>query len=418
MNKKINILLFPGIWKPSFLRAFKSSKLKGKIFLCEKSRCDLNAFDYDIEYCDIRMSLNSLGAFVKDNNIGLVIMLDDMCTMLGYTNYFKYNIGVPTLGVTRYWAQLESSKKFGKEFMTENSIPTSQYRVVENLSSLKDVINEFGLPLVLKDDRPQCGFGSYICKTKLDCYLRAVKLLKENKFFVAEKFIYGEEVTLQIIWDGNVLIPLAAVRDYKRLKRNNQGINTGSMGCYLPVKLSENKQQMMQDFVKKLEEVFIRIKPNFTGIFAADLIFTENEVFNLEFNMRPCTPEFETFIEHINNDITKLFYDIASGCGKESVLDYKSGTTGCVNVFHNDYKKHITKIVSKKVNVSESLMSDSDKIKVNCSILKNASFIYTALHVRAFSVLCNDDDNPFPYIYKHLEKITDKNLFYRDDIGT
>ncbi len=379
---------------------------------------DINKVSEDEENFKADFSMSEYGRLIKEKDINLIIVFDSGFSKMGFVNYFKYNLGIPTIGITRYWLQLETSKRFGKEFMLKNEIPTSEYSIVNDIRDLKEKIVDFGLPLVLKDDRPCYGFGSHICKTEKECFKIAKKLLKENKFFIVERFIYGEEVTLQMLWDGNKIVPLAPVRDYKRLKRNNEGINTGSMGCYLPVNLSDKKQKMMQEYVEKLENVFVKIKPNFTGIFASDLIFTEEEVFNLEFNMRPCTPEFEAFIYHMNNDLVKILYDTATGNAKEINFDYKSGTTACVNVFHKDYVKHSLKEKKKKIKISRALVSEYENIMIDADFDRfGKDEVTVSTHIRAFAVLNNDEVDPLPAIYKHLERITDKNLIYRDDIG-
>ncbi len=356
--------------------------------------------------------------FVKENNINLVIIFRESDTKYGLVNFFKYNLNIPTVGVTRYWAQLENSKRFAKEFMFEHNIPSPEYEIVNDLSSLKRVITDLGLPLVIKDDGLQQGFGTYICKTEKECIKTAKKLLKENDFFIAEKFIKGEEITLQTIWDGNVLIPIEPVRDYKKSKNNNEGINTGSMGSYMPVMLSDNKRKMMKDYIKKLDEVFQKKKPNFTGIFASDLIFTEENVYNLEFNMRPCIPEFEVITEHLNNDMGDIFYNIAIGNCKDLKLDYKQGITGCVCLAHKDYLKRSKHISERIVKLPFELLHEDCEITVHKdynSINKNEVKIFT--HRRFLTLINNDPVDPFPLIYKYISKIKDKNIYYRTDIG-
>lgn len=417
MSDKLNILIFAGIWTSSLLRAVKFTGLKGKVFIARKNSDNALQEYNNIEFFNWEdKTLSELGKLALENDINLVIVFNSILESLGAVNYFKYNLKIPTVGITRYWHQLETSKKFGKEFMDKYKLNTSLYRIIDNIKDLKNTIQNFGLPLVIKDDRMQAGFGTYICRTEKECFKTAKRLLKENKFFIAEKFILGEEVTLQVIWNGKKLIPLETVRDYKRLKDNNEGINTGSMGCYLPVKLSDKKRKMMNDYIARLEQVFIELKPNFTGIFALDLIFTEDEVYNLEFNMRPCTPEFETFIEHINNDIIKVLYDIANS--NDINFEYKPGITGCVNVFHKGYEKHLDKIVKGKIKINKDFLSDSENLKINTDAgFINDNTIEAGLNVRIFEVISNDINNPFPHIYKYLEKITNKKLFYRKDIG-
>ncbi len=413
----INILVFPGIWRYILLKKIKQSSLCGKLYVYtdeEKYLFDVE----DIEVCKFE-TLNEYGKFVLENDINLIIVLDSKFARHGTVNFFKYNIGIPSIGITRYWLKLESSKKFAKEFMMVNNLRTPNYRIINNLNDLNNAILEFGVPMVIKYNGCLKGFGTYICNTKKECIKRAQQLLKENNFFIAEKYIKGKEVTLQVLWDGNSIIDFEPVRDYKRLRNNNEGINTGSMGCYIPAKISMNERQMINNYIKQLEDVFINIRPNFTGIFTLDLLFTEDEIYNLEFNMRPCTPEFEVFLEHINDYILKVFFNSALGYCKGLQFNYKSGITGCVNIMDKGFIKNIKSKKIKKIRLSDNFLITTDNIIINTDVPKpdKRGYIETRTDRRIFSVIKDDNIDPFFDIYKHIEKLNGKNWYFRTDIG-
>ncbi len=371
-----------------------------------------------INYCCLR-SLQECQKFIIKNNIRIVVVLSDIHSTAGLVNFFKYNLGIPTFGITKYWCKLESSKFFGKKFMQKYKIPMPEYRVIFNKNDIINAIKDLGLPVVLKDNNLQAGFGSYICKTEKDCFRRANKLLNKYTFFIMEKFINGEEVTIHTLWDGKVLIPLLSVRDYKRLQNRNKGINTGSMGCYTPVKLSIKQQNMIDKYIKNLEFIFKEIKPNFTGIFASDLIFTENKIYNLEFNMRYCTPEFETLIEHLESDIFEIFYKTAFSELTELKIHYKTGRTGAVNIVHEDYKKQKSKLNIKKIKIPKNFFIKENDIKINFNcykIIPNDQMIVNT-NSEIFTIIKNDINNPFPDIYKFILNFDNEHLYYRTDIG-
>lgn len=416
--KKINILIITNkTLCASLIRAFKLSDISGEIYALG----NINIYPYFeekkyINFLKIK-NKNDLIHQIKDKNIHLIIISEAFYIQKGLANFLKYNLKVPTFSVTRFWLQLEESKLFAKKFMTKYQIPTPAYKIIKDIKDLRKCILDYGLPIVLKNDGLKAGFGSYICINEKDCLKIAKKLLKENSFFIVEKYIKGKEVTLHTIWDGNILLPLIAVRDYKRLENGNNGINTGSMGSYTPVKLSINQEKMINEYVNYLERIFQKIKPNFTGIFASDLIFTEDKLYNLEFNMRPCTPEFEVICEHIEEDMLSIIYDTALSILSKREIKYKKGITGAVNIVHKDYSKFLC--CRKKINIPDNFFINNKNIRINSNVFptnKKSEFIVYPCY-KLFSLIKNHLSNPFPYIYNHIQKISDKNIYYRNDIG-
>ncbi len=390
-----------------------------KFFINTKEK-NINICSNNIEYCDLK-TINDCKEFVLKKNIDLIIVLSYLATFKGLVNFFKYNLGIPTIGITKTWTNLESSKLHAKEFMLEHEISSTLFVKIEKLCEINDVISAFGLPLVIKDDRLCAGFGTYICNTKKDCIKALTKLLKENSFCIAEKYIIGEEVTLHHIWDGKTLISLEPVRDYKRLKENNKGINTGSMGCYLPVKLSSSKKELINDYAKKLEKVFQNVKPDFKGIFVSDVIMTNDKLYNLEFNMRPGMPEFEALIMHLETNIFDIFRSIANSECDSIEIKYKKGTTGCVNVFHKDYSKLSLHRQHKTINLKKDFLnSNRNEISVNYNIedFNNKGNAKIITDNPVLTVINTSKNNPFPSIYRYIEKIKNKNLIYRKDLGS
>lgn len=410
------LIFSPQTLSDIFVKKYERDSLNKKIFIHTNSQ-EYISLNKNIEYCNF-VTLQQCEDFVFKNNINLVVVTLPVLTHSDFVNFFKYNLEVPTVGVTKYWAKLESSKLFAKKFMEEHNIPTADYIKISNLKDLDSAISKFNLPLVIKDDGLCAGFGSYICNTKKDCIKIVKKLLKKNDFCLAEKYISGEELTLHLIWDGNSLIPLEPVRDYKLSHDGNNGINTGSMGAYMPVKISENKKKLIDKFVENLRSVFQNIKPDFKGIFVCGLMLTENECYNLEFNMRPGNPEFDVLTVHLKTDIFDIFTNIASGTCSKLKIEYKDGVTGCVNVVHKDYLKQKRKKIKINLKQEELLYKEKD-LYINTFIenfdKKENAIIETSFPI--ISIVKHDSNNPFKYIYSYLNSIHCKNLYYRHDIG-
>lgn len=410
------LIFSPKTLSDFFVKKYERNNLNKKIFIHSNSQ-EYIRLNKNIEYCNL-LTLHQCEDFVFENNINLVVVISQVLTHSDFVNFFKYNLGVPTVGVTKYWAKLESSKLFAKQFMEKHNIPTAYYIKISNLRDLESAISKFDLPLVIKDDGLCAGFGSYICNTRNDCIKIVKKLLKKNNFCLAEKYISGQEVTLHLIWDGNSLIPLEPVRDYKLSNDGEKGINTGSMGAYMPVKISENKRKLIDKFVKNLRSVFQNIKPDFKAIFVCGLMLTDDECYNLEFNMRPGVPEFGVLVAYLKTDIFDIFTNIANGTCSKLKIEYKDGVTGCVNVVHKDYLKQKRKKIKINLKKEELLYKEKD-LYINTFIenfdKKENAIIDSSAPV--LSIVKHDSNNPFEYIYNYLNTIPCKNLYYRHDIG-
>lgn len=400
----------------TIIKKSKMPEIDRKIYIYLPSKRSLIQ-NGNIEQCDID-TLEKYKDFIVNNDIDCVVVLSFGFASAGLVNYFKYNLGIPTVGVTKYWTKLESSKLFAKKFMINHNIPTPDYMTISNLKDLEFAISKFKLPLVIKYDGLCGGFGSYICDTKNDCIKTVKKLLKKSKFCLAEKYINGEEATLHLIWDGNSLVPFELVRDFKKSQDGNKGINTGSMGSYMPVKISENKRELVNKFVEKLKDVFNEIKPDFKGIFVCGLMITENECYNLEFNMRPGMPEFEVILAHCKTDIFDIFTHIANGTCSKIKIEYKDGVTGCVNVVHKDYLKEKNKRLKIKLEKDIHLLEEKDFfINTGIKAFDKNNFAIIEASVPVLSIIKRDSDNPFPSIYSYLNNINNKDLYYRKDLG-
>ena len=98
----------------------------------------------------------------------------------GIINAFNL-AGIKGIGVDEYWAQLESSKEFGKQFMQRNFIQYPQYKVFTNIDEAQEYISMQRFPVVIKADGYSRGIGTFICKDKESAISAAKKILNKEK---------------------------------------------------------------------------------------------------------------------------------------------------------------------------------------------------------------------------------------------
>ncbi len=411
VKNEINILIH-GLSSVQFgiIRKLKESKSTVNIFIISNNQIN------DIECTYIgnpkEITFRKLKECIKKYNIDFAIIFNELYSALGITDYYINTLKLPIIGIPKNWFFIEASKISGKNFMLRNNIETPNFTLIKNQEELNNAISHFGLPIVLKNNFLQGGFGSYICSSKISALKVLKNLLKKYQFCIAEKFISGKEISQQYLWDKHTLLPLLPVKDFKKTEK---GINTGGLGSYTPIFIPQKEQELLNEYNHNLAGVLKREEAEFTGIFTANLLFAEDKIYTLEYNMRPGITEFETLIEHLDCDLAEVLYNCATECLENTTLKYKQGITGCLVVAHKSYCCQKTQ--QYYLHLKKSISPADNYIKLNFNVYscsKNKTLINTKKHF--LSIISNDKVNPFNKIYKYIETLDTKDCYYRKDI--
>lgn len=345
------------------------------------------------------------------------------------------NYGIKCIGVNKKWAQLESSKTFAKEFMVKHDIPTAKYVTVKSKYEINLALVHFKRPPVLKADGLAAGKGVHISSNLFD----AKKTLEEflegkwgeaSSSVVVEEKLEGEELSIISIFDGQTLLPFLSARDYKRLHDGQKGPNTGGMGAYCPVKLTDEQENDLKEYLTKLENALKEENADFTGIIYSGLMLTPAGIKVLEYNMRFGDPETQPLMCHLESDILEIFIMASERKLSDAKLKWKTGTTVCVVVASDGYPekpkkgceikgiceastKYGTQIFYagvKSVNIEQEIEHKKELSAVS-SLVSNGG--------RVFNVCANGTniDETRQKIYKTIEEIDFSDKIYRNDIG-
>src|SRR5882757_1512431 len=181
--------------------------------------------------------LSALLAVVEYEKPALTVIGPELPLSLGIVDELqKRNLRV--FGPTKDAAQLETSKAFAKEFMRLNDIPTAAYSVCTTLDEVREELQRYSLPVVVKADGLAAGKGVVICETRLQAEEAAAQMFSgvllgtQVEELVLEEFLNGEELSFFALCDGKHAIPIAAAQDHKRIGEGDTGPNTGGMGAY------------------------------------------------------------------------------------------------------------------------------------------------------------------------------------------
>ncbi len=147
------------------------------------------------------------------------------------------DIGIGSVGPKKNLAQIETSKSFTRDLLTEYKIPgCPKFKTFSSLDGVDEFLLILGENYVVKYDGLAGGKGVKVAGDHLHSHEEAKSYCKElidkGGTFVIEKKLIGEEFSLMSFCDGSSLIHMPAVQDHKRAYEGDTGPNTGGMGTY------------------------------------------------------------------------------------------------------------------------------------------------------------------------------------------
>lgn len=259
--------------------------------------------------------LHALARLAADRKVDLTIVGPEAPLAAGIVDRFRA-AGLPIFGPTRAAAEIETSKAFAKRLMLEDGIPTARAEVHSTVDGAIACARQFGAPVVVKASGLAAGKGVIVCRTLADADLAIADILEGNRFgdagseVLIEEFMEGEELSVFAITDGRAFVMLPGLQDHKRLQDNDLGPNTGGMGAYLPVSVTNTgrSDSIPTDRPLSIRHLVARdiIAPTllglerrgrpFTGLLYAGLMLTPDGPKVVEFNCRFGDPETEALM--------------------------------------------------------------------------------------------------------------------------
>ncbi len=363
--------------------------------------------------------------FVLAEAIDIVLIGPEDPLVNGIYDFFQQDNSlkkISLIGPSKEGARLEGSKKFAKEFMMRNGIPTAKYQAFtkKNLKEGYAFLKSLEPPYVLKADGLAAGKGVLIldsiedAKSELKAMVTDSKFGKASSTVVIEEFLKGIELSVFILTDGDSYKILPSAKDYKRIGEGDTGLNTGGMGAVSPVPFAD------RFYLEKVEREIIR--PTIQGLKKEEIIYKGFIFFGLinvkgqpkviEYNVRMGDPETEVVIPRITSDLLNLFKGIDDGTFSEKDLEITDQVAATVMLVSGGYPKSYEH--GKEILGIESV---ENSLVFHAGTKEEGLIKTNGGRVIALTSFGNDIKSALAKSFESAEQISFEGKYYRKDIG-
>jgi phosphoribosylamine--glycine ligase len=360
----------------------------------------------------------ALISWIKSNQIDLCVAGEEAWLAKGLADACE-QADIPCFGPFQAAAQLESSKIFAKEFMIRHRIPTGTFEVVNSVESGRNAVSSY--PAVLKYNGLAAGKGVAVCPNAdaVDEFLNTVfvdKAFGDDEVFV-EEFLDGKEVSVICAVSGDDYLYFTPARDYKRLKEDDQGPNTGGMGAVasrrlLSPKLAEKiERSIIQPTVDGLKQDKLR----YCGFLYFGIILTTEGPKVLEFNCRFGDPEAQAVLPLIAGDFAEFLFQAAKGRLNPGLIHFHEGWSVTLVMASGDYP---TKSGSGDEISGLDRIETGQVYHAGTRRTADGTFETNGGRVLAVSHTGEDLAGARDQAYSELQKIRFKRAQFRRDIGS
>ncbi|MFC2045058.1 phosphoribosylamine--glycine ligase [Chloroflexota bacterium] len=275
------------------------------------------------------IDIESLVKVAQEKVIDLVVVGPEAPLAEGIVDSFQ-DTGIPIFGPSQKAAEIESSKVFAKDLMQKYNLPCARSISFSDYTKATEYIQQQTAPLVVKADGLAAGKGVIIANSIQEA-LKAITLIMDSKTFgnagnrvIIEEFLTGNEMSAMSFTDGDIIIPMVAACDYKRVYDNNQGPNTGGMGSYSPPYFfNQPLGDMVQDIIlKPAVKAMQKEKRPYKGVLYGGLMVTKEGPKVLEFNARFGDPETQVVLPRLKTDLLDIMLAVANGNLEKAKVDW------------------------------------------------------------------------------------------------
>ena len=320
-------------------------------------------------------------------------------------------VGIATFGPSKVAAQLEGSKTFAKEVMSDAGVPTAKSYTCSTQPEIEKALDIFGAPYVVKDDGLAAGKGVVVTHNRQEALDHALACQR----VVIEEYLDGPEVSLFGISDGHTILAMHPAQDFKRAGDNDAGPNTGGMGAYSPLPWAPS--DIIEDTYKQvlapmITEMAARGTP-FVGLLYAGLALTDHGTRVIEFNARFGDPETQVLIPRLLTPLASLLYKAATGNLGDTQLEWREESAVTVVLAADGYP------AAPKSGAAIKSIPTIDQVQIfhAGTAMNSTGLVSAGGRVMTVTGIGSDLTEARNRAYRAISQIELEGSFYRSDIA-
>ena len=367
--------------------------------------------------------ITALRHFVQEQRIDLTVVGPEAPLAAGIVDEFETH-GLRVFGPCQNAAEIESSKVFCKFFLAKYNIPTAQFEAFVDADSAKEYVRERGAPIVVKADGLAAGKGVIVAQTVEQACDAVDRIMSQREFgeagsrIVVEERLTGQECSLIAFTDGVTVVPMVPAQDYKRIFDNDEGPNTGGMGCYSPVPALTNElyETAVEKILKPTVAAMATEGRPYKGALYAGLMLTDEGPQVIEFNCRFGDPETQVILPRLQSDLVDILQAVIDGQLHEVQPQWSSQTAVCVVMASGGYPGSYER--GKEIRGLDEVARMKDVVVFHAGTANRDGKILTSGgRVLGVTALGDGFTDTIAKAYDAVRTIHFDGAYYRRDIG-
>ena len=352
--------------------------------------------------------------------IGLTIVSPDELLANGLIDFLNKK-GHRAFGCSANAARMEGNKEFANNLCSKYGIPAPKYQIFDDYNKAKKYIKTQKFPLVVKTNGRTGGKGIMFCKNQRDAEnalydLMVAKLFGNSGDKIAiEEFVTGKICVVMVFTDGQTVLPLPAVENYKRVYDGNLGMSTAGMGASFPADgyTDEVAEETYNKIIIPTVNALRNENSEFKGVLGFSIVISEDGVKVVDFVSRFCDVESQILIPQIETPILDIFNAIIDGKLNEIDIKMRNESGVCVVATSGGYPLEYNK--NFKIVIGD-LESDV-KIYHSGTKIVDGELKTSAGRVLGVAGFGNTKEECAKIVYRNITKINFDGMHYRKDIA-
>ncbi len=218
-------------------------------------------------------------------------------------------------------AQLEGSKVWMKQLLSDAGVPTARWQsgTIADSEALVKFVDELGGNAVVKTDYLAGGKGAAVwheAEAAKHDIVHKCEPYGSGKAVVVEEVLEGREFSVFAVCDGKTAVSFGSAQDYKYLPRDGELLMTGGVGSYSPVDwvTPELTELVMATCIRPTLQALQTRGIDYRGVlYWGGMLLPDGRVMTLEYNIRFGDPEIQSVLPRLRSDLAVVLSRAATG---------------------------------------------------------------------------------------------------------